>query len=247
MEGAMYEQFPRHGKMVSLPHPFVFDLAPANAADKSVSLIFYDNAGEHFNPNVSIEDSPGALHVASSAGILFLLDPTANPLFRASLAGFADPQLSINITDQQDTILAEMGVRIRTIAGKTVREKIDTPLAIVLGKCDVWEHLLPHGETFVRPVSNGKLDMAALDKNSNLIRDLLLEIDAPLVAVAESISTHVRFFPASSFSHSPVVIEDGPNAGKLAPDPAKLKPRMVEIPLLWILSLTQPELIPHAE
>jgi hypothetical protein len=55
MEGAMYEQFPRHGKMVSLPHPFVFGLAPANAADKSVSLIFYDNAGEHFNLRTAVQ------------------------------------------------------------------------------------------------------------------------------------------------------------------------------------------------
>jgi hypothetical protein len=242
-EGVMYERFPRHGKMVSLPRPFVYEIAPALAAEDIASVIFYDNAGEHFKPNVSLDDSPGALHVASSAGILFLIDPTSHPEFRTRLRDHHDPQLTLNIADGQDAILAEMGVRIRAISGHGIRTRVNTPLAIILGKCDVWEHLLP-GEPLIRPVRNGRLDLARLNDNSARIRDLLLEMDPALVAIAESISNHVLFFPVSSFGHSPVPIKDGPNIGKLAPDPTNLTPRMVEIPMLWVLSLIAPNWVP---
>ena len=46
------------------------------------SLIFYDNAGEHFEPGIANEESPGTLHVASSSGIFFFL--TSSPEFRSS-------------------------------------------------------------------------------------------------------------------------------------------------------------------
>jgi hypothetical protein len=242
-EGIMYERFPRHGKMVALPRPFVYEIAPTTVPEEIASVIFYDNAGEHFKPNVSLDDSPGALHVASSAGILFLIDPTSHPQFRARLRDHHDPQLTLNIADGQDAILAEMGVRIRAISGHGIHTRVDTPLAIILGKCDVWEHLLP-GEPLIRPVRNGRLDLARLNDNSARIRDLLLEIDPALVAIAESISNRVQFFPVSSFGHSPVPIKDGPNTGKLAPDPTKLTPRMVEIPMLWVLSLIAPNWVP---
>lgn len=74
LEGAMYERLPRHGRMVALPKPFIFSLASATDADQRCSVIFYDNAGEHFQPGRDSADSPGAQHVASSSGILFLFD-----------------------------------------------------------------------------------------------------------------------------------------------------------------------------
>ena len=60
----------------------------------------------------------------------------------------------------------------------------------------------------------------------------------PLVANAEVLSRNVLFFAASSFGHTPLKI--GP--GEYVPDPAKLQPVQVEIPLLWILSQICPNL-----
>ena len=51
------------------------------------SIIFYDNAGEHFEPGLDIEESPGAMHVASSSAIFFLFDPVSNRSFKRLIGG----------------------------------------------------------------------------------------------------------------------------------------------------------------
>src|SRR5262249_53886785 len=93
LEGAMYERLPRYGRTVALPKPFVYQLSASTDNTQRCSIIFYDNAGEHFQPGRDSADSPGAQHVASSAGILFLFDPFNNPEFRERMAGQTDPQL----------------------------------------------------------------------------------------------------------------------------------------------------------
>lgn len=241
--GITYERLPRNGREVDLPKPFVYEISPLQNADDCRSIILYDNAGEHFKPNISLDDSPGALHVASSDAILFLIDPTTNPAFRQRLRDRGDPQLKLNAIDEQDTLLAEMGVRIRLVKGLPARQRARMPLAVILGKCDVWEHLLP-GPPLSRPIRDGKLDHAAIRDTSERIRDLLLDIEPSLVAVADSVSEEVVYFPASSLGHAPGVITNGPYTGKFAPDPAKLKPRFVEIPFLWALSRFAPSLVP---
>jgi len=64
------------------------------------------------------------------------------------------------------------------------------------------------------------------------LRNLLHEVCPALVANAEALSQNVRFFASSSFGHTPVKV--GP--GEYVPDPARLRPTHVEMPLLWILS-----------
>jgi len=78
-EGAMYERLPRQGRMVALPRPFVYTLAAEEKTRDQCALIFYDNAGEHFQPGVNIVEQPGAQHVASAAGIMYLFDPFNSP------------------------------------------------------------------------------------------------------------------------------------------------------------------------
>ena len=51
------------------------------------------------------------------------------------------------------------------------------------------------------------------------------------------------FFAASAFGHTPIKI--GP--GEYVPDPARLEPAQVEVPLLWILSQVCPALIASSE
>ena len=242
LEGAMYERLPRYGRMVALPKPFVYHLASVRHPESRCSAIFYDNAGEHFQPGRDSADSPGAQHVASSSGILFLFDPFNNPEFRNRIQGGADPQLESTVLDQQDIILAELKVRVKKLLNLEMGQSIQTPLAVLAGKCDAWMHLLPEGP-FQQPAVDGQLDMAAVRANSERVRALLLELAPTVVANAESISDTVMYFPVSSFGHAPVKI----GAGMFVPDPRRLEPILVDIPLLWILSRITPELVPAQE
>jgi hypothetical protein len=239
LEGGMYVRLPRFGRVVALPKPFVFSAAACKDQSRRCSLIFYDNAGEHFQPGRDSADSPGAQHVASSAGIMFLFDPFNNPDFRHAISDQGDPQLEKPVMDQQSVILSEMKVRIATLLKLELMEQIDTPLAVLVGKCDAWLHLLGP-DALHNPVVAGNLDLAAVANNSKLVRQLMRRLAPSVVANAESISRRVLFFPVSSFGHAPVRL--GP--GDYVPDPRKLKPFQVEVPMLWILSCIEPALVP---
>lgn len=244
LEGATYEKLPRLGRMVSLPRPFIYSLThPANKSVET-SIILYDNAGEHFEPGIDIHDSPGAMHVANSAGLLFLFDPTANARFKAKLVGVDDPQLTLKgRVDQQDSILSEMETRIKRVQGLAPAQRIDTPLAFVVGKSDTWQFLLPSPlEPIVR---GGKIDSAAIQRNSDRVRTVLVGLCPGLVATAESLANRICYFAATSFGHQPTIITQGTNKGRIAPDPQRLAPAHVEEPVYWLLHLASPELLPQ--
>ena len=239
LEGAMYERLPRYGRTVALPKPFVFYLSSLPNPDRRCAAIFYDNAGEHFQPGRDSADSPGAQHVASSAGILFLFDPFNHPEFRKRMSGQPDPQLEKPIFDQQDVILSELKVRVKKLLNLDIRTQVETPLAVLVGKCDAWMPLL--GERpFLNPVQDHRLDMAAVQQNSQLVRQLMVELAPAVVANAEGFSKNVLYFPVSSFGHPPVKIGDG----AYVPDPRQLEPVLVEVPLLWLLSRIRPDMVP---
>jgi hypothetical protein len=106
----------------------------------------------------------------------------------------------------------------------------------------VWLQLL-NGKPLREPLHDGTLDEAALAENSNTIRELLHTLCPAVVANAEALSSNVMFFYASSFGHTPLKI--GPS--EYVPDPAKLRPVHVEVPLLWILSQICPSLVRRSE
>lgn len=235
LEGAMYERYPRFGKMVALPKPMTYSLSADGTAE--TSIIFYDNAGEHFEPGLDIEESPGAMHVASSSAIFFLFDPVSNRSFKRLIGNRPDPQLSIGgRIDQQDTILSEMEVRIKRILSIEPSKRIDTPIAIIIGKCDIWRDLMP--EPLENPVRDGALDLSVVDSNSEKLRRFMLSVDPSIPSGAQTISSNVRYFALSALGHSPEMLTLGECAGKIAPIPEKLNPIDVEVPTLWALSQT---------
>jgi hypothetical protein len=240
MEGAMYERLPRQGRMVALPRPFVYTLAAEDKTRERCALIFYDNAGEHFQPGRSIVEHPGAQHVASAAGIMYLFDPFNSPEFRRNIRDSKDPQLEAPVVDQQDIILAEMRARIQMIRNLRSGETIQTPVAFIVGKSDAWPHLL-NGKPLQNPLRDGKIDMAIIEENSGIVRALLYQHCPAVVANAEALSSNVVLFAASSFGHTPLKIKVGVEDAYV-PDPAKLQPVFVEVPLLWILSQICPAL-----
>jgi len=177
LEGAMYERLPRYGRMVALPKPFVFSVSSATDAEQRCSVIFYDNAGEHFQPGRDSADSPGAQHVASSAGILFLFDPFNNPEFRRLISDRKDPQLERPILDQQGVILSEMNVRISRLLKKHLTSRIEAPLAVLIGKCDAWLDLLGE-DPFPNPIKPGYLDLDIVEENSHKLRQFMLRVSS---------------------------------------------------------------------
>jgi hypothetical protein len=203
----------------------------------------YDNAGEHFQPGIDVVEQPGAQHVASAAAILFLFDPFNASEFRRLIPNTKDPQIEKPVLDEQDLILAEMRARIHSLRNLRVGEKITTPVAFVLGKCDAWIHLLDG--PLLDPVQDGRLNEAALASNSERLRLLLHGVCPASVANVEGLSENVLFFAASSFGHTPVKLpaNEKYREPRYVPDPAKLAPMFVEAPLLWIISQLCPGLI----
>ena len=244
LEGDMYVSVKRLGREVRMPKPFIFTVSPEREPNSATSVVFYDNAGEHFEPGANKADSPGAQHIAAAEGIFFLFDPTYNLEFRRILQGISsDPQIADRRFDQQETLLAEMNSRVKGLIGVDFREKINKPLAMLVGKCDVWQDMIGK-ENLVTAVTEGKLDLSVIRRISDLVRSKLLEITPSIVANAESISDNVMYFPVSSFGCSPDIIGEDGGHPILSPDPNKISPILVEIPILWILSQVNRNLIP---
>ena len=136
------------------------------------------------------------------------------------------------------------------VLGLSARTKLDTPLAVVVGKFDVWRDLIK-GDSLAQPLVENRFDQNAVDENTGVVRELMLDVCPQIVAGAEAISNDVKYFPVSSFGCSPEVTgyEKGPKGNDipvLGPNPSKINPILVEIPVLWILSRIKPHLVPSA-
>ena len=236
LEGALYEEFYRHGRMAKLPKPFIYSIQKMGSRKSPCNLVFYDNAGEHFEPGRNSEDSPGAQHVAVANGIFFLFDPITSRPFKKLISGKNDPQLHTgHHLDQQEIILAETLNRIAGILNLRPGRKIKTPLAMVIGKCDLWEEFLD--TPLVPMMHEGAISSKALEHNSATVRRFMEKLHPSLCSTADMISSNVRFFAVSQLGTSPVTFKD-PITGvsKIGPDPNQLAPRRICDPTYWVLS-----------
>lgn len=235
-DSAAYAKISRHGRMVPLPRPFTYRVGSPKGAFDPFALTFFDNGGGDFLPGSDTPDTPGAQHVAHADGLIFLFDPFSNSGFRKRLNDESDPQFAAKPLDRQETLLSETLLRIQRHLHLTPDERRKTPLAVVVGKHDAWSRSFPLAE-LAPVVADGRLDQQAIDQNSDKLRDLLRESCPKIVGAAEAISDRVRYFAASSFGHTPVKVDDQ----HIAPDPARLKPAGVDLPLLWLLAQVEPD------
>ncbi len=237
VDDGSYDSVSRYGRMVRLPRPFVGRVSSPARAFAPFSLAFFDNQGSDFLPGADTPDSPGTQHIAHAAGLLYLFDPFSNSNFRKLLNGQVDPQSAGKPLDRQETLLAETLLRAQRHLKLSPDRKLDTPLALVVGKHDAWSNAFS-GQDQKPVIADQRLDLEAIDANSDKLRDLLRETCPKIVAAAESISSEVRYFAASSFGHSPTRIDNE----RLAPDPARMEPTGVDAPLLWLLAQMEPDL-----
>ena len=253
LAGATFKEFQRHGKKVKLPSPFTYNLVSRDRG--AASLVFYDNAGEHFRPGgTETEKSNLAQHIAWASGILFLFDPLQHRNLIRLIDSKLDPQVAMIkrsaalLKFDQNVILAEMSERLRSWRQISLGESHDVPLAIVVGKHDLLGDLLPLDQLTTDVCPNGNVSAAAIDANSAATHSFLLEHCPDIVGAAEAISSNVKYFPASSFGSPAAVIdglknEDGKD--QIGPVPSRMNPYLVEAPFLWLLSEIEPNLIPR--
>lgn len=241
MQGALYQQVMLNGMPVRLPRPCLFALSrppPAPHAPPARTLVFYDNAGEHFLPDGDRASDPGTQHLLHSEGIIFLVDPTKDPRLRA-LIGQPDPQLSeTRPTQAQHNLLLVMQDVIRRHAGDGAGRRALPPLLVVLAKADLLADRLPDG--FPQPPwepgtapGAATLNLATLTRLSGFIRELLLAHAPELVTTAESLTDSVFYLPHSALGHSPGEVPEHP--GVLAVRPCDIRPLWAEVPLLYLL------------
>ncbi len=242
LEGSLYQNVWRHGHEVSMPRPFVYNL---NKAAKSYSIVMFDNAGESFEPGRSGEEHPGAEHLAVASSVLYLFDPTTNPGFRSLLQDNKDPQLQrcLHPAGRQGRLLAETEMRLRTRLNMPPGQKLDIPFALIIGKCDIWQHLLGP-EPLLPVVRHGIFHPQNVDANSARLRQLLFNICPYICINAEAISSQVRYFAASALGSSPIEFNDEAGHTLIGPASGEVKPLHVTEPMLWALNVVEPSLLP---
>jgi hypothetical protein len=246
-QGDLYRSVTINGQETQLPKPFLFSLHPganhpraARRARLGRIVCLYDNAGEHYNVGQDTAMSPVTRHLSRSKVLMFLLDPTQDPRFRAQCKPVShDPQVVEPLqTVRQETILSEAAIRFRKHASLSAYQKCDRPLLVLVAKSDIWAPLIPDEDLVSEPIvrdAGGEAHLAVLDfdrieRVSRKIRQLLFSVTPEVVSTAEDFSEEVVYIPVSALGHSP---EKYPDKSGLLIKPKDVKPSWVTIPLLY--------------
>ena len=246
MHSRLYHKVWRQGVFANMPRPFIYNL---NKGSETHSIVLYDNAGEDFQPGRDSLLTPGSHHMSVASAILFLFDPTANPGFRQLLQESTDPQLRNNMyrPGRQAMLLAESEMRLRTRLNLPPSEKVDTPMAIIIGKSDTWIHLLGP-EPLLPATRNGMFMAEHVNVNSARLRQFIFNVAPHICTSAEAISSNVRYFAASALGESPVeFLDETSGATVIGPASGEVHPVRVTEPLLWALHNVAPSLIPSSQ
>ncbi len=242
MTGGMYDNIIWENREVNLPKPFIYQLRKFDYQEnrqKNFGVVFYDNAGEHFQPGNEDFNNPGTQHLALSDGIVFLFDPTLDPRFRkyiVSETNSADERIKMQ---NQNILLSEMLSRLRRRRAIGFSDKYTRPLLIVISKYDQWRHLLPLDVAGMEAVSRGMrhqdcaVDGYILDNVAYYTRKLLMNLVPEFVSEVEMACSNVIFLPNSSLGASPEYSESRHFWGVR---PSRIKPIWSDVPFLWMLA-----------
>ena len=171
----------------------------------------------------------------SPSACMFMYDPCADEAFCRLLAESDARQTSLQEVPQS-SILSEVELQLRMHMNTPLGEKMKLPFAIIVGKADLWQHLLGP-EPLLPAFHNGKLISEHVASNSRRIRQFIFNINPSLCTNAEAMAEEVRYFAVSSLGTAPSKFRDS-ETGEilLAPAPGELRPRGVTVPLLWVLN-----------
>jgi hypothetical protein len=258
----LYQTIRLDGQIQSFPRPFVFSITPAadhpRREDPNFpyrSVVLYDNAGESFRPGADSAQTPMTQHVAQSAAILFLFDPTQDARFRQRCRS-DDPQLKYGLRPdlpdekllRQEILLNELASRVRKFKGLGQAERHRRPLIVILAKADIWIDLIDasiDAEPIITDPSP-RLDIPAIHAMSDRCRQLMRDLCPEIVSAAEGFSRQVLYIPVSALGTSPELVQL-PGRRFYGIRPRNVKPKWVAAPLLWSLAHNVPDLIPTAQ
>ncbi len=221
---------------VHLPKPFVYELKYLTSSEGKTdcNIIFYDNAGEQFEPGADNIANPGTRHLACSDGIIFIFDPLNDALMRKD-CNPNEPQLQ---TDkhvyEQTKLMSEMISRIRRHRNLAADAKCNIPLVIAPGKLDAWQNILGIKLENMEMLERQPNRLSALWKKhvvmdvSFTVREIMLKYVPELVNTAEGFFENVIFVPFSSFG----CLASSSSSGQLGVIPEKVNPIWAAEPFL---------------
>lgn len=233
-----------------LPQPFIFttqltETHPHYEIEQgrlNENIVFYDNAGEHFQPGADSADNPATLHLKKSSGIIFMLDPSLDARMRKKCSS-ADPQLNYkeHVTPQQ-RLFSEMVERIRKYSHMAMNDKYPYPLIINVAKYDMWDTELSRDLRNRQPWQYDEeemqyvLDMQRIMEVSFSVRQSLMDICPEIVETAESFAQQVYFVPTSALGTSPEEIGQKEDKNLFGVRPDDIDPIWVSVPALILLA-----------
>lgn len=209
--------------------PMIFPLRfldNKNRIAKTATLTFYDTAGE----NLDSQDDMVVFnrYIPNSKGIILLLDPLQIPTIRDQLQG----KMTLpNKNTDVNTVLSRVVDNIRRV--KNIKGLINIPLALVFTKIDALEKfdILPQGSCLRHEsehMSRGVFVQSDLESCDLEMRALVENwIDGELEQLIKSFSM-CKFFGLTALGDVPK------NSGTQLS--AKIQPRRVLDPLLWLLA-----------
>lgn len=259
-QGDLYDTVSFGNQTVSYPRPFLFSVQPQPDhpnASKSHSIArtvcLYDNAGESFQPGKDSAAAPVTRHLAHSRALFFVFDPTQDSRFQRRMTEEGCALATATRTMRQEPILQEAAARIRRYSGLRQSEKHSRPLIVILTKFDAWWRVLgpeppdnPWREVRQPSVAGGEGVISALEaelvlSQSQLARDLLLQITPEIVTAAEGFAREVIYIPVSAVGWN---VELDARTGLPAIRPVDAQPYWVTTPFLYGLARSAKGLIP---
>lgn len=252
-QGDLYSTITRGTQSISYPRPCLFSLDPQpnhfsraddKPGEKGRILCLYDNAGESFLPGKDSVSSPVTRHLAQSRALFFVMDPTQDARFQrkmGSLAKFGGMRSS-----RQELLAQEAAVRIQKFAGRDSQRR--RPLIVILTKFDMWGDLvwqkeLPEPWLRTRNEAGQEslvLDIDTIQRESALMRKLMLETSPEIVTIADTLSDLVTFVPVSAIGWN---VQAHPTSGLPCVIPAETKPSWATVPILLGIAQTMKSLV----
>lgn len=255
-QGDLYDTVSYGNQSVRYPRPFLFSVQPqighpnyAKADRLGRIVTLYDNAGESFQPGKDTSANPVTRHMAQSRVLFFVFDPTQDSRVKRKLE---HPEIAGTRSMRQEPIFQEAAARIRRYSGLRQSDRHTRPLIVILTKFDAWNSLLggdipSEPWKTVEQDQNGSsspmsaLDVAKIERQSRLAREMLLNFSPEIVTAAEGFAEDVIYVPVSAVGwkvryddteHTPVIrLQD-------------TEPYWATVPLLYGLHRSAPGLIP---